>query len=230
MGRHPTTQTTFFGILQFKHPHPGYPKKPLLAKRVLWYGCLGRYPTTQAIPFDILRFKHPHPRSSKTPLRAYKVQRDECLGRHPRTQYFSAFCNSNTPILGLQKHFCCPMGYGGMGAQGATPEPKQYFLGLCTSNTTIIGIQKLFCWPMGYRGMGVRDASPEQIIFWHCAVQTTLPYHKSPKTPLLAYGVWRYGCLGHHPRTQTILFCIVHFKHHQHEFPKTALLGNRVQR
>ena len=30
-------------------------------------------------------------------------------------QYFLALCSSNTPIPGIQKHFCWPMGYRDMG-------------------------------------------------------------------------------------------------------------------
>ena len=44
-----------------------------------------------------------------------------------------------------------------------------------------------------------------------------------PKTPLLAYGLQRYGCLGRHPRTQTIFLGIVHLKHHHPRCPKTPL-------
>ena len=39
LGRHPRSQAIFFGIVHFKHHHPGYPKTPLLACRVQWYGC-----------------------------------------------------------------------------------------------------------------------------------------------------------------------------------------------
>ena len=46
----------------FKQPDPRYPKTPLLAYGVQWYGCLGRHPRTQTILFGIVQFKHPHPR------------------------------------------------------------------------------------------------------------------------------------------------------------------------
>ena len=36
--RDPGTQTVFFGIMQFKHPHPRSPKTPLLACGVQQYG------------------------------------------------------------------------------------------------------------------------------------------------------------------------------------------------
>ena len=34
----------YFGIVQFKHQHPRYPKTPLLAYGVQWYGCLDCHP------------------------------------------------------------------------------------------------------------------------------------------------------------------------------------------
>ena len=40
------TCTIFFGIVQFKHPHPSYPRTPLLAYGIQRYGCLGRHPRT----------------------------------------------------------------------------------------------------------------------------------------------------------------------------------------
>ena len=36
-------------------------------------------------------------------------------------------CNSNTPILHIQKHLFWPIGYSGMRVWGATREPKRYF-------------------------------------------------------------------------------------------------------
>ena len=87
LGRHPRTQTIFFGILQFEHHHPRYPETPLLDYGgVQWYGCLKRHPRTQTIFFGIVHCKHPRPRYPKTPFLVYGVQRCVRLGRHPRTQ------------------------------------------------------------------------------------------------------------------------------------------------
>ena len=124
-------------------------------------------------------------------------------------QYFLALCSPNTPFPGVQKHLCWPMGYRGMGVWGAIPEPKQYILALCISNTSILGIQKHLCWPMGYSGMGVWGATQEHKQFFGI-VQSKQPHPRYPKTPLLAYGLQRYGCLGRHPQTQTIFlaWCI----------------------
>ena len=49
------------------------------------------------------------------------------------------------------------------------------------------------------------------------------------KTPLLACGVQWYGWLGRHPRTQTICFGTVQFKHHHQRNSKTPLLACGVQ-
>ena len=44
-------------------------------------------------------------------------------------------------------------------------------------------------------------------------VRFTHPNSRYPKTPLLTNRVQTYGCLGRHPRTQTIFFAPVQFKH-----------------
>ena len=58
--------------------------------------------------------------------------------------------------------------------------------------------------------------------FGHCPFQP----------PFLAHGMaHRYGCLGHHPRTPTILLGIVHFKHPRPRYRKNAsFLAYGVQR
>ena len=147
LGCHQRNQTTFFGIVHFKHPRPRYPKTLMLANRVPRYGCLARHPGTRTIFFGIVHFKHPHPRYPKSSFLVYGVQR--CVG---------VLCISNTPILGIQKHFCWPMGYSGMGVWSATPEPTHYFLALSIANTFIPGIQQQLFWRMVCTGMG---ATPE---------------------------------------------------------------------
>ena len=69
-GATPEPKQQFFGILQFKDPQAKYPKTPLLASGVQWYGCLGRHPKTQTILLGIFHLKYPHPRYPKTPLQA----------------------------------------------------------------------------------------------------------------------------------------------------------------
>ena len=124
-GAPPQIPNNIFGIVHFNHHHRRYPKTPLLAYGVPWYGCLERHPRTQTTFFRIVHFKRPNPRYPKTPLLACRVQGYGCLGRHPRTQtIFLALCISNTPILGIQKHVCWRVGYSGMGVWGATPKPK----------------------------------------------------------------------------------------------------------
>ena len=124
-GAPPQNTNNTFGIVQLKHHHHRCPKTPLLANRVQWYWCLGRHPRTQLILFGIMQFKQHHHRCPKTSLLAYRVQWYGCLGRHPRTQtILLALCNSNTTIIGVQKHLCWPIGYSGIGVWGATPEPN----------------------------------------------------------------------------------------------------------
>ena len=40
----------------------------------------------------------------------------------------------------------------------------------------------------------------------------------------------RYGCLGRQPKTHTILFGTVRFKHHHFRYPETPFLARGVQR
>ena len=128
MGPQPRTQRILFGIMQSKHRHCRYPKIFLLVYGVQEYRWLGRRPGAQRIVFGIVHFNQSHARYPKTLLLAHGVQRYGCLGRYPRTQiFFLALCNSNTPILGIRKHFCQPMGYPGMDVWSATPEPHNRY-------------------------------------------------------------------------------------------------------
>ena len=78
--------------------------------------------------FGIVHFKHPHHRYPKPHLLACRVKSYGILGRHPRTpRYFLALRSPNTPIIGIQKHLCWPMGYSVMGIWSAILEPKQFF-------------------------------------------------------------------------------------------------------
>ena len=43
-GATPEPKHYFLSIVEFKHPHPRYPKTLLLAHGVQRYGCLGRHP------------------------------------------------------------------------------------------------------------------------------------------------------------------------------------------
>ena len=155
-GTTPEPKTILFGIVQFKHHHPWYPKTPWLAYVVQLYGCLGRRPRTQAIFWGIVQPKHHRRGYLKTRLLAYGVQKFGCLGRHPRTQtIFLALCSSNTPILGTQKHVLWCMVCIGVCVWGATPihphasYPKTLFLADL-----------------------VQSATPKTHIFWPCAFQT----------------------------------------------------------
>ena len=95
----------FFGIVQLKHPHPSYPKTPLMAYGIQWYGGLGRHPRIQTIFFGIVQLKQPHPSYPKTPLMAYQIEKyGVWVATLESKQYFLALCSSNIPILGIQKH------------------------------------------------------------------------------------------------------------------------------
>ena len=52
---------------------------------------------------------------------------------------FFVLCGSNSPIPGIQKHLCWPVGYSGMA--------QTCFGVLCSSNSLIIGIKKHLCRP-----------------------------------------------------------------------------------
>ena len=80
----------FLGIVQFKYPHPRYPKKYLLAYREQRRECLGRHPKSQIIFIGIVQFKHPRQRYPKALVLAYRVQWYGCLGCRPRTE--TLFC------------------------------------------------------------------------------------------------------------------------------------------
>ena len=229
LGRHPRTQTIFYGIVHFKHHHPRYPKTPLLACRVQWYGCLVRHPRTQTMFYGIVHFKHHHPKYPKTLLLACRVQLYGCLGT----------CVSNTTILGTQKHLCWPMMCRGMGGWSATPESKQYFLASCVSNTPLLGIQKHLFWPMVRAGMGGWKATPESTQYFLVrGVTAHLGYSG------LHYGYFQVcftcertlrACTPERKkkkkkRIHTIFFGIVCFKHTHSRYPKIPSLAHGVQR
>ena len=124
-GATPEPKQTFFGLVQLNHSHHRYPRTLLLAYRVQRYGCLGRYPKTQTIVFVhyVVQFKQPHHRYPKTFLLSYRAQWHGCCPATPEPkQYVSVLCSSNTRIIGIQKYFCWPVGYRGMGVQ--TPPSK----------------------------------------------------------------------------------------------------------
>ena len=111
---------------------------------------------------------------------------------------------------------------------GALPlNPNNIFLALSISNTPILGIQKHLFWPMVCRRMSVWGATPEpKQFFWHCPLQT--PQSQISKNTFS--GPWcTNGCLGRHPRTQRILFGIVHCKQLNPRYPKTPFLAHGVQ-
>ena len=149
-------------------PIPGTQKCSFWCMVCRGMGVWGRYPRTQTIYFGIAHFKHTHPRYPKTPFLPHGVQRYGCLGRHP--QYILAFSISNTPMLGIQKHFFWLMMCRGMGVWGATPKPSQSFLARPILNTPILGIQSTrarpWCaevWVFGAPAQNPNDIHPSQV-------------------------------------------------------------------
>ena len=55
--------------------------------------------------------------------------------------------------------------------------------------------------------MGVWGAT-QNLNFLFGIVLFKQPHPRYPKTPVLAYGAQRYGCLGRYPRTQTIILAL----------------------
>ena len=79
-------QIIFSGIGHFKHHHSRYPKTPLPAYGVQWYGWLGRHPGRQTMFVWNCAFQTPTSQVSKNifaGLWGYGVQWYRCLGRHP---------------------------------------------------------------------------------------------------------------------------------------------------
>ena len=120
---------------------------------------------------------------------------------------FLALCSSNTPIIGIQKHLCCGMGYSGMPVWGATPEPKRYFLALCSSNTPIIGIHNPFAvlWDTVVTAFG---APPRNQTIFFDIVQLKHPHHRYSKLLMLSYGVQWGRHLGRHPETKQYFWAL----------------------
>ena len=156
----------------------------------------------------IVQFEHPHRRYPKTALLAYRVQRYGRLGRHPSTQTFFGSMQFKHYHHRYPKTALLASGVQRYGCLGRHPRTQTIFLALCSSNTPTIGTQKHFCWPMGYSEMGVWGATPEPGSVFGI-VQFKQPDPGYPTAPLLTYRVQSYGCLGRHPRTQTIMFGIV---------------------
>ena len=97
--------------------------------------CAPGAPRQKATFFGIAQCKHPHARYPKTLLQAdlvqryrgTEVQRYARLKRHANRPHFLALCISNTPILGIQKHFGGYIWYRGMRAWSATPNTHVFW-------------------------------------------------------------------------------------------------------
>ena len=64
-GAPPQNPKNMFSLVQFKHPHPRYPKTLLLPYGVKWYWCLGRHPRTQTTFLALCNSNTPIPRIQK---------------------------------------------------------------------------------------------------------------------------------------------------------------------
>ena len=65
-GAPPQNPNNICSLVQFKYPHPRYPKIPLLPYRVQWYWCLGRHPRTQTILLALCNSNTPSQVSKNT--------------------------------------------------------------------------------------------------------------------------------------------------------------------
>ena len=114
---------------------------------------------------------------------------------------------------------------------GAQPQNPNNIFWPCAFQTPPSQVSKKhFCWPVDHRGMGVWGATPEPKRYSLVLCSSNTTTKRYPKTLLLVNRVPRYWCRGPHPRTQTIFFGMVQFKHHHPSYTKTPLLANRVQR
>ena len=94
-----------------------------------------------------------------------------------------------TPIPGIHKHLCWPMGYTGKSFRGATPEAKEILLALWSLNITIPRYPKAPVLTHGvqrYECLG-RHPRPQRIFFG--TVQFKHSHPRYPKTPVLAFAV-----------------------------------------
>ena len=156
-------------MVRFKHTHPRYPKTAFLTRGVQRYGCLERHPRTHTIFFGMVRFGPTHPRYPKTVFLPGVCRCMGVWGATPEpTQHFLAWCVSNTPILGIQRHFFWTVVCRGICVWSTTPEPTQFSLAWCGSDTLILGIQKQLFWP--WCAEACLFGAPTQNrhnIFWH---------------------------------------------------------------
>ena len=229
LGALPKNLNNIFGIVQFEHPHPHprYPKKPFLAHGVQRYGCLGRHPRTQTMFFGIVHCKRLHPRYPKTPLLAQVCRGMGAWGttQEPK-QYFLG--SSNAPIVS-KNTFSGPWCAEGwvFGAPPQNPNNDFWYCPLSIPG----GIQKhLFFLAHGVQRYGCLGRHPRTQTIFFGIVQFKSPHPRYPKTPFQTHGLQRNGCLGRHPSTQTIFFGIAHFKHPHPRYPKTPYMAHGVQR
>ena len=84
-------------------------------------------PRQNPTDFGIVHFKFAHTRYPKALLLAYLVRTYVRLGRHVETPQFLALSNSNTPILGIQKHSGWHIWCKGICVWGATSTPHDFW-------------------------------------------------------------------------------------------------------
>ena len=151
--------------------------------------------------FGIALFNNPHPRYSKTCLLAYLVQGYARLGRLAKTPIFLALRISNTPMLGIQKHFCWHIWCKGMRAWSAAPKTHSFLDQVKSSS-----FARLFV-----------PVPPQPYKLWHSATKTPCS-RVSKNTSACISGA--PVCALRAPR-QNPTFCgIAHFKHPNPGYPK----------
>ena len=115
-----TSNPHIFWLCAFQ-THPSWVSKNALAGRCGAEVCALEAPRQDPTLFGIAHFKHRYPRYPKTLLRAELAQRYARLERHAKKPHFLALRISNTPIVGIQKHFGGHIWCRGMRAWSATP-------------------------------------------------------------------------------------------------------------
>ena len=146
--------------------------------------------------------KHPffgtdtHTRYPKRVLLAFLMQRYVRLVQHTKNIYFTAFCISNTPILGMQRHFVgisdlevCAFG---------PPHQRRTFLH-CAFQTHPYSVSKEIFGGISGTEICVFHA-PHQKHILYGSVHFTHTHTSHAKTLLLAFLVQRYVCSARHTK------------------------------
>ena len=160
-GAPPQNPNNNFSLVQFKHPHPRYPRTPLLPYGVQWYWCLGRHPRTQTILLALCNPNTPIPGIQEDPCCPMEYSGIGVWGATPEPKQHFEPCAIQTPHPRYPRTPLLPYGVQWYWCLGRHPRTQTTFVALCNSNTPVPGIQKSLCCAMEYSGIGVWGATPE---------------------------------------------------------------------